>query len=436
MKSPEASLADVAEALLPSGLDTVELFLKEGRSRKASLGSEGQLVSLHHERGWAVRASGDHASLFCCGSGRLAPRGRWPAPDGFPIKLPSPRPVSAWREPAGLGAPLSVEHEALEILQACARELDRELPASRLLRAALEDGESSSSIVSTRGVEASLRQRTATLHLEAALGSDAVTELVGARDVKAFDPRALARRLADRLLIRRDGSTGERDRGVFLLAPPVATRILASLLPLFLDHGSERGRTRSRALVGSSGRLGSSLLTIVDDGRLPDGLFSAPVDGEGMPTGRTVLVERGELRSPLGWVPADRRGGDRGFGCVRRPSYRDVPGIAPSHLFIEPDRRSPAGALLAGMSRGHYLLEAQGPGHFDLEGDYFQLTVGGFAVRAGRPTSAVAGARLAGKVSRLLMGVQAVARDLAFVPIAGLLGSPSLLVEGLEINGV
>jgi predicted Zn-dependent protease len=153
-----------------------------------------------------------------------------------------------------------------------------------------------------------------------------------------------------------------------------------------------------------------------------------------MPTGRTLLVEQGELRSPLGSVPADRRTGDRGFGCVRRPSYRDLPGVAPSHLFIEPDRRSPAGALLAGMARGYYLLETQGPGHFDLEADSFALMVGGFAVRAGRPTSAVTGARLAGKISRLLMGVQAVARDLAFAPIAGLLGSPSLLVEGLEIN--
>ena len=38
-------------------------------------------------------------------------------------------------------------------------------------------------------------------------------------------------------------------------------------------------------------------------------------------------------------------------------------------------------------------------------------------------------------LQRLLGGIQGVARDLTFVPLAGYLGSPSLLVEGLEIAG-
>ncbi|MFQ5524727.1 MAG: metallopeptidase TldD-related protein [Thermoanaerobaculia bacterium] len=421
------NLSAVAEALLPSGLEDVELYLKEGRSRRAALGPEGRLVSLHHEQGWAIRASGDQSSLFCCGSGE--PKiGPWPRPDGFPVKLPSPRPVADWREPAELRSPLTVEHEALEILEACGKELARELPEARLLRASLEDGESHGQIENTRGVEEGVRQRTATLFLEAALGTEAVTELVGARNARGFAPRALARRLADRLLIRRDGRAAERDRGVLLLAPPVAVRILGALLPVLLG-----GRDRAVGLAVSDGRIGSPLLTVIDDGRLPEGLFAAPVDGEGMPTGRTVLIEGGELRSALG-ATADAKTG-RGWGCVRRESYRDVPAIGPSHLFIDPNRQQPAGALLADLARGYYLLEAQNAGSFDLESGRFELVVGGFAVRGGRPTGATTRARLRGSMRRLLGGIQGVARDLTFVPLAGHLGSPTLLVEGLEIDG-
>jgi PmbA protein len=413
-----------ARSLLPMGLEAVEVYLKEGRSRRAAQGSQGRLVSQHHERGWAVRASGEKSSLFCCGSGERVAAGPWPSPDGYPIRLPSPRPVSDWREPAELRSPLCVEHEALEIIEACGRELTRELPGVRLLQATLEDGESSSKIANTRGVEASWRQRAATLYLEAALDDEEVIEFVGGRNAHAFSPRALARRIADRLLIRRDGVTGARDRGTVLLAPPVAVRILGALLPVFLgyEQGLEPGR-------------GSEHLTVVDDGRLAEGVFVAPVDGEGMPTGRTILIEKGTLRETLGPGLAQAIQPDRGAGSVRRPSYRDVPRVGPSHLFIEADRKQSVGALLAELSRGHYFLDAHDAGRFDLAGDRFEITVGGFAVRSGNPTAAISGAKLSGKFSQLLAGLRAVARDLTFFPLGGLLGSPSLLITGLEVNG-
>lgn len=429
MVSASALLSEVVDALLPAGLDKVELLVKEGRTRRASLGPEGQLCSLHQERGWAVRASGDHASLFCSGAGDLDAANRiWPAPAGLPLKLPSPRPVSDWRAPADLESPLAVEHEALEILEACSRELARELPEAQLLQASLEDGRSTARILSTRGVEAELRQRTATLYLEAAAGGIGVSDLVGGRNARAFNPRALARRLTDRLSIRLEGTVGARNRGPFLLAPPVATRILASLLPLFMEAGAGRGL----GVSPGERRIGSPCLTVIDDGRFPGGLFASPVDGEGMPTGRTVLLERGELRSPLGVSP--QGGSGRSWGCTRRSSYRDIPRVGPSHLYIEPSRDCSAASLLTGMARGYYLLEPQDAGRFDLAGDRFELKVGGFAVRNGRRTATISGGRLSGRISRLLAGVQAVARDLTWTPIAGLLGSPSLLVDGLEIN--
>jgi PmbA protein len=419
----------VTGSLLGSGLDSVEVYLKTGRSRRAALGSQGRLVSFHIEQGWAVRASGARSSLFCCGSGEVPVKGPWPDPDGFPIRLPGPRPVADWQEPSELRVPLCVEHEALELLEACERELGRELPQARLLHAALEDGESDSVVVNTKGVEGRWRQRTATLFLEAALDDESVVEYLGGANARAFSPRALARRIADRLLIRRDGAIGDRDRGAVLLAPPVAVRVLAGLLPILVG-----GMGADAKAFADRKELGSKHLDIIDDGRLRGGLFASAVDGEGVPTGRTVLVENGILRTSLE-AGAGRARDPGGPGRVRRPSYRDVPRLGPSHLFIEPEPKQSPGALLSELGRGHYFLESRDAGRFDLDGDRFEIRVGGFAVRAGRPTSAISGARLSGSVSQLLGGLESAARDLTFFPLGGLLGSPSLLVTGLDVNG-
>jgi hypothetical protein len=42
---------------------------------------------------------------------------------------------------------------------------------------------------------------------------------------------------------------------------------------------------------------------------------------------------------------------------------------------------------------------------------------------------------LAGGIGALLRGVGAVARDLRFFPLGGMIGAPTLLLTGLEIRG-
>ena len=112
---------------------------------------------------------------------------------------------------------------------------------------------------------------------------------------------------------------------------------------------------------------------------------------------------------------------------------REPPEVGPSHLFIKPDAAVPVQSLLAAVTRGYYFLDALEGARFDLQSDRFRLPVSGFQVASGRATQPIANAVVQGRISALLHGIQAVARDLAFVPHAGALGAPSLLVNGLEI---
>jgi predicted Zn-dependent protease len=92
-------------------------------------------------------------------------------------------------------------------------------------------------------------------------------------------------------------------------------------------------------------------------------------------------------------------------------------------------------ALVAGVASGCYLLDTEGAGQFDLAGDRFALPVCGFHLTAGVARRPFAGGWLCGSISGLLRGVSGVARDLVFFPLAGMVGSPTLRITGLEVRG-
>ena len=432
--SDDSLARGVVDALAGRGLNEVEVYLKSGRSRRLEIGPQGKVASSSQEEGWAVRAGSDRASLFAAGTGRPVADGPWPDPDGQPLRLPPPAPVPPWTPPPDLDAPLSGEIEAIRLLEAVEANVTSELAGARLLRGLVDEGTSQISILSSRGIEQSHRSRAASLLVEMAgpwPGAEPVGISMARRELRSFHAPTIARRLVDRLLLQREGESPERDRGEFLLGPALGVRLLVALLPILI--GGSNGAL-VRGLRDRQGRLGSELLNVKDDGRLRGGVLEAPVDGEGRPTRESVILGEGRLHQPLvSWKEAMRSDPEAG-GCVRRASWRDLPKVGPSHLFLAPDPEVKVASLLTAVARGYYLIETQGSGQFDLENDRFRLPVCGFALRQGRAATPIAGAWLTGSISSWLRGIQGVARDLEFEPRSGMIGSPTTLVSGLELR--
>lgn len=433
MSSPE--LDEILRALLKRHLTDAEVYVKRGRSRRLERTPFTETAATSQERAWAVRAGNRRGSFFAASTGDPDPAGPWPEPAaGRALELPEPQVVPSWNTPSDFDTPLTGEREGLKLLESLGRELEAELPKARLLRAVLEDGSSESELASSRGLRAVTRSRVATLYLEAAgPGHPApmAALYIAARESRQFHPTALARRLADRLAVSAAGAPPEREGGAggeFLLAPAVAARLLAGLLPLLVGPGP------GSRLTGARGRFGSDLVTLIDNGRLPGGAFESPVDGEGVPTREVALVEAGVFRQPLlAWWQEGAAHGETS-GCVRRPGWRDLPTPGPTHLYLKPDPRTPVAMLLGAMPQGYYLIDATGPGRFDLTADRFALPVCGFAVRTGRASAPVAGAWLCGGIGTFLKGIAGVGRDLTFHPLDGMIGSPTLLATGLELR--
>ena len=161
-----AGAREVLDALEGAGHREVEVFVKEGRTRRYEIGPQGVVSVASREAGWAVRAGSDEGSFFHAAAGEPDPDSTWPRPDGAPLSLPAARPVPEWKAPNDLDAPLVAEGEARAFLEGVERELIRELSGARLLRGVLEDGSSEIALVNSRDVRAGHRNRAATIYLE------------------------------------------------------------------------------------------------------------------------------------------------------------------------------------------------------------------------------------------------------------------------------
>jgi PmbA protein len=221
-----------------------------------------------------------------------------------------------------------------------------------------------------------------------------------------------------------------------LIDNSVASEFLSILTHSFFADQVQKGKSPLRGKRGE--RIFSHLLSIVDDGIHPKGISTSPIDGEGMPNQRTSLVIGGELSGFL----YDRYWANRenvsssgaavgSTGSSRRSNIKFPPGIGVSNLFIEPGKLL-VSDLLKSLHQGVLLEEVMGLHTVDpISGD-FSLGCSGQWIERGEKAHPVKSVAVAGNLFQLFKNVMAVGEDFR---IFGSVGSPSLLVKGLEISG-
>src|SRR5205814_2664972 len=131
----------------------------------------------------------------------------------------------------------------------------------------------------------------------------------------------------------------------------------------------------SSFLTGKLGeKVASDNLTVIDDGTIP-GLFgTTPFDDEGVPTRRTVVIEKGVLKSYLTNTYTARKLGMKTTGNASRGITGNA-GIGHGNFFLEPGSRTPE-EILRGVKNGFYVTELIGSGVNTVTGDYSRGAVG------------------------------------------------------------
>jgi PmbA protein len=123
-----------------------------------------------------------------------------------------------------------------------------------------------------------------------------------------------------------------------------APRVVAGIISSGIAGASsaESVQKKRSYLTGKLGKvIGSDKITVVDDGTLANGIATSRFDAEGAPRTRTMLVEKGVLKSHLHYSYTAKREGVKNTGNASRGGgwdYRASPGIGQTNLILEPGK--------------------------------------------------------------------------------------------------
>ena len=254
------------------------------------------------------------------------------------------------------------------------------------------------------------------------------------------DPEEIGRIAAERAL-RKLGARRVPTCQVPVVFPPEASRGLMANLP----HAAD-GDSIYRNASMFAGKLGEQVagenITIVDDGTmvfdhaLPDGsnlrvggFGTSPFDGDGLPTRRTVVVERGVLKELLLNTYTGRKLNMKSNGKAAR-GLAGAPGIGGGNYFLEPGELTQE-QIVGEVKRGLYVLSTMGFGVNLVTGDYSQGATG-LWIEDGELTHAVEEITIAGNLKEMFRNVTAIGNDLEF---RGAGAVPTVRVEGMTVAG-
>ncbi len=301
-----------------------------------------------------------------------------------------------------------------------------------LLRGGFSEGLSSSALVNSNGIEEEFSGT------HASLGATFLAEKDGERQEGGF---GLSRRFkkdlawdhifdqaAKRTLALLGGKPMPTGKIPVIFDPTVAGEFLSLISGMVSAESVQKGKSPFKGKLGEI--VASNLISIVDDGALPDGLASSPTDDEGVTTQRTPVISKGKLEHFLYDTYSAAKDGVKSTGNAARGGFRGSPSCGITNFFMEKGTISREQILKA--TNGLYLYDVMGMHMADTISGEFSVGAIGARIEGGEFKEGVRGITLAGNLLDLLKNIDMVGDDLTFF---GSIGSPTFRVAQLSVSG-
>jgi TldD protein len=184
-------------------------------------------------------------------------------------------------------------------------------------------------------------------------------------------------------------------------------------------------------------------VSAIDDGTIPGSWGMVTVDDEGMKGERTVLIERGVLKSFMVDRVGSLKTGYARTSSGRRQNYTFAPASRMRSTFIDNGTETPQ-SLIAGVSHGIYARKMGGGSVSPGTGDYNFAVQEAYMIRDGQIAEPLRGASLVGNGAQDLRNIVGVAGDLALGQgmcgsVSGSLptdvGQPHILISEITVGG-
>lgn len=438
------------EAALQAGAADAEAYAGEARSREVRVfGGEVESFTAATQRGLGVRAwigrrvgYGYGTDLSEAGIATIAARAATAAQVADEDEFAGPpQPVGDVAALPGLSDP-SVDEWTGADISALAQLVERTALDADPRIAAVEqtlyaDSADRVAVAASTGLAGEFTTSTCFAYLQALAEGDSGRETgLGfglARGPAGLDPIAIGREGAERATEMIGAGKPQSRSCPVVLDPRVAASFVGLLGGVLGADAVQRGRSPFAGRIGDS--IAGEAFVLHDDGLDPEGFATAPIDDEGVPRGRTPLVEGGTLRSYLYDTYTARRGGTASTGNAGRAGYRSRPSVSASNLVVSPGRLS-AEELMSQAEGGIWISDVSGlhSGVNPVSG-VFSVGASGRSIARGELAEPVREFTIASDLVSMLMAVRAAGVARRWVPFGGSVNTPPLLIGEMTVSG-
>lgn len=327
----------------------------------------------------------------------------------------------------------TVEHkiEMARVMENDAREVDPRV--SIVESSTYQDGETEITLVNSHGVSLHYPGAYCGMYIALVAGGGDDSQTGFAFDYRLrlenLDPARLGKEAAHRAVRMLGAKPGVTQQAPVVLEPYIATGFLRVLVPALSAEAVQKGRSLFAGKVGH--QVASELFNIIDDGTLANGVASAPFDGEGVPTSKTALIEKGVLKGFLHNTYTAAKDGVQSTGNGIRASFKGTPEVGATNFFVQPGQMT-AEQITGEIDNGLYITEVMGLHTANpISGD-FSFGASGLWIENGKTVRPVRGMAVAGNIVELIKNIDAVGDDLQFF---GGKGAPTLRISRMSISG-
>jgi PmbA protein len=262
-----------------------------------------------------------------------------------------------------------------------------------------------------------------------------------ARTSRLLDtPENVGRKAAERALRRLGARRVPTQQCPVVFGSETARGLMGNLLNAASGDAIYRNASMFAGKLGE--QVAGENITMIDDGTmvfdhtLPDGATirtggfgTSPFDGDGLQTRRTVIVDRGILKSLMLNTYTARKLNMASTGKASR-GLAGAPGIGGGNFFLEPGTETPE-QIIAAIPNGLYVLQTMGFGVNLVTGDYSQ-GASGLWIENGELAYPVEQITIAGNLKDMFRNVSAIGNDLEFLSAGAV---PTVRIEGMTVAG-
>ena len=249
------------------------------------------------------------------------------------------------------------------------------------------------------------------------------------RDFSKFDYKELSEVAVKRALNKFGTITLNEIPKTCVIENLAFSSLLGAMSNIFSAEAVQKNISKLKGKLNEA--VASSIVTLVDDPFLKDGLANSSFDDEGVPTSYKEIIQDGILKTYLYNLKTAYKDGVSSTGNGVKGSYKGTVGISSFNLYIKPSNKS-FDKMIENINEGVFITDFAGlhSGLNTISGD-FSLAGEGFYIKDGKIDKPLNQITISGNFFELLKNIKDIASDIKFSFSS--VGSPSIMVDGLKI---